>query len=224
MKGAGRRSRSASAGRRAGAESSAHRSTRSCSAMPPPTSSAADRCGTCWPRTTADRDSAAAGRPGPAADGRGAPAGPRRAAPRSWPRSIPSAGGAVGAGRARQRSPTWSRSGATNWPALIEHPVQTNEPGRSAALMGGFLEVARRDRVAAAPARGRRERGAQPALGPLLLCGARRVVGRPGRAGAVRPCVRRGCAAAARERAGRRAPRLRPRSARRDRPTTTSSR
>ena len=27
--------------------------------------------------------------------------------------------------------------------ALLWHPVQTNEPGRSAALMGGFLEVAR---------------------------------------------------------------------------------
>jgi hypothetical protein len=27
---------------------------------------------------------------------------------------------------------------------LVEHPVQTNEPGRCAALLGGFLEVARR--------------------------------------------------------------------------------
>lgn len=27
---------------------------------------------------------------------------------------------------------------------LIERPVQTNEPGRCAALLGGFLEVARR--------------------------------------------------------------------------------
>jgi hypothetical protein len=27
--------------------------------------------------------------------------------------------------------------------ALVEHPVQTNEPGRCAALLGGFLEVAR---------------------------------------------------------------------------------
>jgi hypothetical protein len=53
----------------------------------------------------------------------------------------PSAGGAVGAGvreaftdlLARQREAVAE---------LIAHPVQTNEPGRSAALLGGFLEVA----------------------------------------------------------------------------------
>ena len=58
----------------------------------------------------------------------------------------PSTGGAAGPGAAE----AFSRVAAGHRDALTElvaNPVQTNEPGRSAALMGGFLEVARRTGV-----------------------------------------------------------------------------
>ena len=58
-------------------------------------------------------------------------------------RFYPSTGGAPGPGAGE----AFTGVVAEHLDALTElvgHPVQTNEPGRSAALMGGFLEVARR--------------------------------------------------------------------------------
>ncbi len=54
----------------------------------------------------------------------------------------PSAGGAVAAG-VRESFANLLERQRDDVTELIGHPVQTNEPGRSAALMGGFLEVAR---------------------------------------------------------------------------------
>ena len=54
----------------------------------------------------------------------------------------PSAGGAVAAG-ARDVFVHVIEQQRDEVATLVGHPVQTNEPGRSAALMGGFLEVAR---------------------------------------------------------------------------------
>lgn len=53
----------------------------------------------------------------------------------------PSAGGVVAAGVRLSFSNLLEHRRA-EVAALVEHPVQTNEPGRSAALLGGFLEVA----------------------------------------------------------------------------------
>ena len=104
----------------------------------------------------------------------------------------------------RRRSASWSRSSATRWRELIGHPVQTNEPGRSAALMGGFLEVARQTGL---PLR-LLEVGASAGLNlrwdRYFYTAPGGIMGRPGLAGAVRPRVRRGRAAAAR--AARRSP------------------
>ena len=54
----------------------------------------------------------------------------------------PSAGGAAAEG-ARDAFICVLAQQRNEVAALVGHPVQTNEPGRSAALMGGFLEVAR---------------------------------------------------------------------------------
>ena len=77
-----------------------------------------------------------------------------------WPRVYPSTGGA-GAERGRR-----SRTVAARWMrcAAGGAPVQTNEVGRSRALASDSV-AGRGDRAAPAAARGRRERGAQPALG-----------------------------------------------------------
>jgi hypothetical protein len=53
----------------------------------------------------------------------------------------PSAGGVVAAGVRRSFRDLLEHRRAEVAP-LVAHPVQTNEPGRSAALLGGFLEVA----------------------------------------------------------------------------------
>ncbi len=58
----------------------------------------------------------------------------------------PSAGGAVGVGVVAAFSELVARR-KDDLTQRVAHPVQTNEPGRSAALMGGFLEVARRTRL-----------------------------------------------------------------------------
>ena len=58
----------------------------------------------------------------------------------------PSAGGAVAEG-ARDSFVTLLEQQRNDVTALVGHPVQTNEPGRSAALMGGFLEVARQAKL-----------------------------------------------------------------------------
>ena len=54
----------------------------------------------------------------------------------------PSAGGAVGADVWQSFTNLLSEQRG-EVAQLVPHPVQTNEPGRSAALLGGFLEVAR---------------------------------------------------------------------------------
>jgi hypothetical protein len=54
----------------------------------------------------------------------------------------PSAGGVVAAGVRPAFSNLLERR-RDQLAELVGHPVQTNEPGRSAALLGGFLEVAR---------------------------------------------------------------------------------
>ena len=58
----------------------------------------------------------------------------------------PSAGGSVAPGVSESFSALVEQR-RDELAALIEHPVQTNEPGRSAALLGGFLETARRTRL-----------------------------------------------------------------------------
>src|SRR5204863_318046 len=66
--------------------------------------------------------------------------------------------------------------------ALLGHPIQTNEVGRSAALLGGFLEVARGPPRAPPPTCGDRdERRAEPSAGTGTAMGLR------GGRGATRP-------------------------------------
>jgi hypothetical protein len=58
----------------------------------------------------------------------------------------PSAGGVVAAGVRRSFSNLLEHRSA-ELAALVGHPVQTNEPGRSAALLCGFLEVAEQTKL-----------------------------------------------------------------------------
>ena len=81
-------------------------------------------------------------------------------------------------------------------PELMQRPIQTNEVGRSAALLVGFLDRRARDGTAAPGPGDRRQRGAQPALGPISLHGPGGRMGRPGLTGADRGCVHRRAAAA----------------------------
>ena len=93
--------------------------------------------------------------------------------------------------------------------SLVGKPVQTNEVGRSRALALGFLTLAERDRAAAAAARGRVERGSQPALGRVSLLGRRVLVRAGGLAGPVRRLRRRPASLTARARTDRGACRVR---------------
>ena len=52
---------------------------------------------------------------------------------------------------------------------FLDSPPQTNEVSRSAALLPGYLEIARLDRLAAVDPRNRRERGTESLLRPLFL-------------------------------------------------------
>ena len=109
--------------------------------MPRRTSSGAARCGTCSRSDTTDGDGLL---PGAQAlrlmgavhrlvlEGRA----PELAA------FYPSAGGRSPRARGGAFIDLLGRQG-DEVAALVWHPVQTNEPGRSAALLGGFLEVAR---------------------------------------------------------------------------------
>ena len=76
--------------------------------------------------------------------------------------------------------------------ALVERGVQTNEVRRSAVLLGGFLLVARDDRSSPSPARDRRQRRPEPALGPLPLRERVRGVGQSRLTGATHRRLRRG--------------------------------
>ena len=109
-------------------------------------------------------------------------------------RFYPSAGGDPRAGDPwpALRGPcSWST--ASTCAELMRRPVQTNEVGRCAALAGRFPARRARDRPAAAAARARVQRRAEPALGPLPLRAGR------GRLAATRP---RSCASATRSPTG----------------------
>ncbi len=118
----------------------------------------------------------------------------------------PSAGGAVGEG-ARDAFIGLLAQQRDDVAALVGHPVQTNEPGRSAGLMGGFLEVARQTGL---PLR-LLEIGASAGLNlrwdRYFYAAPAGTWGDASIARPVRPGLRRRRAAAARAAAGRRAPR-----------------
>ena len=108
--------------------------------------------------------------------------------------------------------------------AGIDRRVQTNEVGRSTALVGGFLEVARAGPGCRCGSGGRRQRRAEPALGPLPVRGPGRDVG-PGRLARAALLLQQRPAAAVRRRGhGGRAGRVRPRAGGRRHATRGASR
>ena len=98
---------------------------------------------------------------GAAAPGRAAPRWCSTAGRRRWPRTTPRPGVAAAIGGCRAVRSSAARIMRTRSSCAWAQGVQTNEVGRSAALFGGYLELARLGSSAAGP-RGRRERRAQP--------------------------------------------------------------
>ena len=102
-----------------------------------------------------------------AAAGRRVPAGAHRPRPGAGP-VLPVPGGCGPAGGGLAGDAGGARRAPAELRAALEVPPQTNEIGRSAALLAGLFDVVAATGVRRDPAaRGRRQRGAQPAGRPV---------------------------------------------------------